>query len=379
MNLDLPSPVPLPPDVRRRALATLLDDLDAPAPRRAPWFPALVAAAVVVALVVTTSVALSGRGPDEPPLTAAAPAPGVDIRSDEGMIARCAAAVTGREGYPPATGWRVSVALGGSGDPVIIVDDAFACRLTPVGVYVSGTRGTPMGDVGVVELGPGVLVLLNPQRRVIGMDDDSWNVSLTPDAAVQVLVAPGAERPDTRFTVGDGYAGPLPEPAPAAVAVQDRTLPTRATYGSPEATDEGNDVESCVDSAPPAPAGPPDLWTPVGRIDGGQVPLLLARIGDQQVGVCVLTPDGPRFVIAPMPLLEGAARDPGALVPPPAVVLAVGAGGVYGFDQAAEFPATAPCTDVDGIAVCGDPSTGRLTIRLLVPSEDLTVPRAPGR
>lgn len=62
----------------------------------------------------------------------------------------------------PALG-RAHLAVAGSyTDPVIVVDDAFACRLSPTGVYLSGTRGTPMGDVGVVELGPGVVVLLNP-------------------------------------------------------------------------------------------------------------------------------------------------------------------------------------------------------------------------
>lgn len=105
---------------------------------------------MVVALLVSLTVALSGIGRQAPPLVAAAPVaavPEVDMRSIEGMISRFAAAVEGSGEYPPAAEWRVSLAVAGSyTDPVIIVDDAFACRLTPVGGIRAARRWATSGS-----------------------------------------------------------------------------------------------------------------------------------------------------------------------------------------------------------------------------------------
>jgi hypothetical protein len=60
----LPPSVPLPPEVRERALGTVLAGMDAAPRTRAPFLAA--AAAVVVALTVSVAVALSSSGPADP-------------------------------------------------------------------------------------------------------------------------------------------------------------------------------------------------------------------------------------------------------------------------------------------------------------------------
>lgn len=374
MTLDIPSRVPLPPDVRQRALDTVLGGLDAPGPRR--FRPELVAAAVVVALLVGLTVALSGGGRQDPPLVAAAPAgptDEVDIRTTEGMISRCAAALDGVPGYPAPAQWRVELlTYSTDGDAVIVVDDAFACGLDPLSVTVSAIGGTPIGDASAVSLGPSAMVLFNPLRRPIVLDPPDRS-GAAPDEAVQFHLVSGPEVPRDRITVGDSYTGPLPQLAAPVVTVQDRVLPMRPAYESPEATADDNDVELCASSWSSR-----DLWTPLRRIDDGPVPLLLTRIGDQAIGLCVLAADGPSFVFGPMPALEGTTFDPGDPVPAVVVRLTFEPGGATSYEPWTEAP-RADCVIPDGVAICGDPATGALTIRLLAPSEDLTVPRAPGR
>ena len=97
-ELDLPAAPPLPSDVRERALRTVLDGIDAPAvpARRAPFLAA--AAAVVVAIALTTATAISGLGPDDPAgldrLPPAAGSGGGDPhpRPDRRPVCRCRAA-----------------------------------------------------------------------------------------------------------------------------------------------------------------------------------------------------------------------------------------------------------------------------------------------
>lgn len=379
MKLDLPSRIPLPDDVRRRALDRVLDGIEEPAPRRLR--PELVAAAVVVALLVGLTVALSGFRPQEPPLVAATP-PGpepseVDIRSTEGMVSRCAAALPEVVGVP---GWQVTMTqyLGGS-DTVIVIDDRFACLLTPVSVSVSATSGTSMGEASVVGLGPAVVAVLNPQRRVVEVDGAESTYTSAPDAPVQLLALPGPGSSGTTVRVEGSFDGPLPDPEPPVLTVEDRTLPERPGYGSPEARDVDNDLELCVASAPVSATSRPEFWTGVVVLGSDAVPaVLVARIGDQFLGACELAPDGPRFLVVPMPPADGAPIDPDGGPVAPAVSLRFTEAGAVALRPAPQ-QAGSGCRDYDGLGLCGDFRTGDVTVALLTPGEDLTVPRFPGR
>jgi hypothetical protein len=279
------------------------------------WIPLLTTAAVAL-VAAGTALALSGAGPGPlPPATGGPqgvpaaralleplppdqlPAPGGEPATDEAM-ARCATAVVrgGRAAdYPPTAGWRATLHVGtGAVQSELTIDNAFACLVSPGSVAVSGTTGTPAGDVQLVRMSPDELLVLNPKRRTFTIGYGGKR--LVDDSRVEFVGIDGrAPIGDVRLTVGR-FDGPIPDPAPA-LTVFDRALPER-TY-SPD----GAQLADCLDRLPPNAFGERDLWVPVGRHDGGDAgpAALVARIGDVSAGFCVFDPgEGPTFTGAPL-------------------------------------------------------------------------------
>lgn len=367
MKLDLPSSVPLPDDVRHRALDRVLAGIGKPAPRRVTWFPALLAASVVVAVVVTTTFAVS-RTAEPPTLEVAAPP--ATVVSPE--LDRCADAVdeAGRAGdYPPRAGWALTAgaAAAEGADSVVVVNDRFACLLTPVSVAVTPVTGTPMGDASLAQLGPSVLAVLNPQRRTVTVDDPDIEV-VGADQPVTLWLLDGVGMPagvsavveDTACSTCTPYDDPLPTPAPPLVVQEDRALPERTARDA-----DSIDLDGCLTAAPGWANSRPEFWIPAGRHDDGSSapPVLLARIDGLYAGFCVLADDGPRFTAGPLPPPAGepppqiVAVDPGndALT---SVLLTVPGGTVRGEIDSRPPPDSeaggqgSSCTIVDGLMFC---------------------------
>jgi hypothetical protein len=328
-DLEPPPAPPLPADVRERVLNRVLHRMDATpsaAPRRrAPFLAA--AATVVVAIAATTVTAVTGFGPDDPagldrlPPAAVSgggsgtatgedpggdPFAGVELPPPSGdpatdlALARCAAAVvhSGRAGeYPPTREWRATLHMGsGAVESDLTINDAFGCLVSPGSVAVSGLTGTPAGEVEVVQMSAGQLVVLNPDERefAIGLPG-SQRLS---EERVTFVDVYGAETPDRmRLTVTGGYAGPVPEPVQALV-VADRDLPERS--GTPE----GRYLDECFTEVPTHAHVNDRLWIPVGwhGPGGGVPPALVARIGDLAAGYCMTDAvHGRAFAEAPLP------------------------------------------------------------------------------
>lgn len=332
-ELNLPPAPPLPPEVRDRALRTVLEGMTAPIPGRGRrWAPLLTAAAVV--LVAATSVAVvtvsddapagpallppATGTPAPPPTTgpllaplpdAEHPAPSGDPATDA-ALARCATAVV-RSGhaadYPPTAEWH-STQHGGSGavESQLTIDDSFGCLVTPGSVAVSGTGKDATTGAQVVSMSPDVLVVLNPQGRrfTLGSGDKAWSdtarVTFLRTSELQVDGAPvGASTSleDLPLSVDGGYTGTVRDVV-AAITVADRDLPQRAD------TPDGAELTSCLASPESDRYTDPGLWVPVGRQDGGGTApgAIIARIGDVAAGFCVDDPaGGPTFRGAPLP------------------------------------------------------------------------------
>jgi hypothetical protein len=313
-ELELPPAPALPADVRERVLHRVLHRMDAApaaAPRRRTSFLAA-AAAVVVAIAATTVTAVTGFGADDPagldrlpPATVSDggsgtatgedpggdPFAGVDLPSPSGepatdlALARCAAAVvhSGRAGeYPPTREWRSTLHMGvGAVESDLEINDSFACLVSPGSVAVSGLTGTPAGEVQVVRMSTGQLVVLNPAGRefAIGLPG---KMQISEDRVSFVDIYSG-ETPDRmRLTVTGGYDGPVPEPVQALV-VADRDLPERPD------TPEGRYLDECLDRLPTHAHVNDRLWIPVGWHDvgGAAPPALVVRIGDLAAGFCM--------------------------------------------------------------------------------------------
>lgn len=299
MRPDLPGPVPLPDDVRARALDTVLAGLDEPPrrSRRGLLAPLAVAAAVVAALVGSVTVATGLR--EQPPvLVPAAPAaPAVPVPgtpapgSPDDALLRC----TRADGAAAPGAGRVTAVEPLGVDTVIVVDGTRPCLATPDSVAPAPPRGTPMGEASVVRLAPSVLAVLNPGGVTVDVAEvPGVQTRGAPDAAVRLVLLPGVEVPEIPVTVEGSFDGLLPAPAPVA-AVRDRVLPERAP-GSADA----NDLEACVSSRPAWEGSRRELWQPVLRHEpgDGRPPVLLARIADLHAGFCTLAPDGPDFTWA---------------------------------------------------------------------------------
>lgn len=238
-ELDLPPAPPLPPEVRERALRTVLAGIEAPR-RRRPRVLAVAAAAVAV-LTVAATVALSGLGeqPNEPSLDQIAtgsPITSGDPHIDEALL-RCANAVRtdGRTAdYPPTNEWRTtgvllqSIPMGEEAplETAIAINDSFACFVGPSAVHVSAPQGTAVGTASVAWLTPAVLTVLNPQRQPVALIPRAAADVRPgdPTAPVQLMSfgVSGVNTANYRITVGDSYNGPIPEPTPIAVIVEDR-------------------------------------------------------------------------------------------------------------------------------------------------------------
>ena len=234
----------------------------------------------------------------------------------------------------------------------LVINDAFACLVTPASVAVSGTSGTPAGPVDVVRMSRGQLVVLNPEglEFTIGPADSG---RISEDRVTFIDIYEDETPAEMRLTV-DGYDGPVPEPV-QALTVVDRVLPERPD------TPDGDELGACLDRLPTHVDADPRLWIPVGRHDvGGAAPeALVARIGDIAVGYCVADPgDGPTFTGAPLP----AAPDDGArpvlfhrgggtallLAVPPEVTRVE----ISSVQRLGAATAEAPCTIMGGLAMC---------------------------
>ena len=141
------------------------------------------------------------------------------------------------------------------------INDSFACLVSPGSVAVSGLTGTPAGEVQVVRMSAGQLVVLNPDGRefAIGLPG---KMLISEDRVTFVDIYSG-ETPDwMRLTVTGGYDGPVPEPVQALV-VADRDLPERPD------TPEGRYLDECFDGLPTHAHVNDRLWIPVGWHDVG--------------------------------------------------------------------------------------------------------------
>ncbi|TWF80606.1 hypothetical protein FHX44_116549 [Pseudonocardia hierapolitana] len=304
-ELQLPPAPPLPDEVRERALRTVLAGTRAPRRRFAP----LVAAVVVVMATlaaVTTAVAMTGPGADEldPRLAASGPpAPTGDPAIDE-ALGRCAAAVAtsgSRDEYPPTAGWRVTDVLSHAGegqfsDTDLVIDGSFACHAGPYHVWVSTVGGRPAGGIEVARLGPGSLVLFNPQRLLVEVDPGDGYVRTSTTAVQIVSLTPAHEDwPVRRLIVRGSYDGPLPDPGEAAVEVQDRPI----LNGQAQPTN----VEACLDDQLGTWAlGSDEPQETVLTQDAqGDLPrALVGRVNGRWAAVCYDGPEGPVAVEGPL-------------------------------------------------------------------------------
>lgn len=321
-ELHLPPASPLPAEVRERALARVLADIDIPRRRRRGPFLA-VAAAVVTTLAVTTSVALVGLGrtdiqpllqppsPAEPSWPLPPDSTGVVGQMDPYFLARCANAVqqTGHAGdYPPVEQWRATFVMGtGALEPEVVINDSFACLLTPATVTVSRPTTAVAGDVAVVTMSRGNFVVLNPKNRMvtIGVDPDRSTVIGGPgllgqggrDLVSFHMIYSGEKPSDMHVKVQDGpdgkilydgsvTGGPV-EVEPPLVTFKDRPIP------QPPDSPDVVALRNCMNMAPTHVYSQPELWTPVLRHDIPGFPkALVARIGDVGIGYCIL--DAPK-------------------------------------------------------------------------------------
>jgi hypothetical protein len=320
VTLDLPGRVPLPDDVRRRALDAVLAGLDDAPPRRRTALPLLAAAVAAVLVVsITVAIGLAGRpaapaaAPLPPPATAAPALPVTPLSPTPLTDAeRCTAVARDLPGTDPRAAEEISVTgsfpLGS--DRVLVLDDAIACLATPDTVAVTAPDGAPAGGVTVSRLGPALVVLHNPDLRPVEVaEEPEVTVVGEPGAPVRLVLLsdPGAAA-RVRLEVAGSSAGPMPEPAPPAAVVRDRDLPAR-----PQGTPEDTALDACLATRGPWQDTRGELFLPVLRhqAGGGRPPVLLARIDDRYAGICTLRPDGSTFVVVPLDLAETVQTAPG--------------------------------------------------------------------
>jgi hypothetical protein len=367
VRLDPPGRAPLPDDVRHRALGTVLAGLDDAPPRRGTALPLAVAAAVA-AVLVSIGLTVGPAGPTAdpaapPPGTSASPpappAPPVSPSSSSPTDAeRCAALARDLPGTDPRAAAETSVTaeheLGS--DRVLVLDDALACLATPDRVTVSEPGGTPVGEATVSRLGPAVVAVHNPLlRRVDVAELPGVTVLGAPTAPVRLVLLPGPGLPDIPVRVAGSFDGLLPEPAPPAATERDRVLPVR-----PAGTAEDADLDACLDRRAPWQDSRGELFVPVLRHEpgGGRPPVLLARIGDTDAGLCTLRADGPQFDVVPLDPATTVQTAPGADW---ATALLVVPAGTRSADVAGD-----PCSLGEGLALCTGVDEGA-TVTLVGP------------
>jgi hypothetical protein len=325
-ELELPPAPPLPAEVRDRVLRRVVHRMDAPAAPARKLTSLAAAAAMVVAIAVTTVTSVTGFGPDDPagldrlpPATVTDGGPGAATGGDPGAdpfagvelpppsgqpatdlaLARCAAAVvhSGRAGeYPPTREWRATLHMGSDAvESDVEINDSFACLVSPGSVAVSGLTGTPAGEVQVVRMSAGQLVVLNPDGREFAIGLPA-KMLISEDRVTFVDIYSGETPDEMRLTVTGGYDGSVPEPVQALV-VADRDLPERPD------TPDGRYLDECFDRLPTHVHVNDRLWIPVGWHDvgGAAPPALMARIGNLAAGFCMTDAVyGPAFAEAPL-------------------------------------------------------------------------------
>ncbi len=377
-ELRLPDPPPLPADVRARVGTRLLDRIDDARMRRRAWVPLVAASVVVLALVATTVAVIGGFGGTRPlPPAAAQLALSGNVPVDN-ALRRCAAAVDGsteRSAWPATSTWHTTdVFLGGTSgrqesDVAIAINDGFACFAGASDVAVTAATGPAVGGVQAVRLAPALVVLLNPQRRTLGIVPDALQRFGRPDAPVQMLAlgVAGMSMADFRLTVAGVDAGRLPEPAPIGMVAQDRPSMSRA----PEPP--GTSLADCLTSALPGartlvahnpPGGPAAIaGTADGRyagfcVDAGSSPVF--RGADIPGGT------GPRVVLAPSPDAVGPTSPTVALLAVPDTITRV--------EIATGSSRSAACTLGSGFALCTLATTSPVTVTAYTGSKATPVP-----
>ena len=299
-DLDLPPAPPLPPDVRQRALRTVLreiedDDVAPPARRRRAPFLAAAAAVVTTLLASAVTVGIVTAGLERRPAT---PPPVVSTDGSVSLPAdpdlrRCAAAVVsaGRTAdFPSFDTWRVTALLlqsPGAEDHAIAINDAFACFLGMTDVRLSDPDGQAFPPVAVARLAPALLVVINPQRVLVEVEESPRTWGPGSREPVQIVrVQPGMEGWGTLLRAGDSE-GPMPNPRAEPVTVQDRPISTIApTPGAPPE----QALSTCLDH---------NLgrgWKPVlVRTVDGRATAMVGRSDAGAVGFCRINADGPFF------------------------------------------------------------------------------------
>lgn len=360
-RLPTPPPLPVPPalpaEVRERALRTVLAGIDAPPRRRAPFLAA--AAAVVVALTVSTVVAVSGPRTDGglDQLASTRPVTTGDPVTDPALL-RCADAVqaAGRSSsYPPTRTWRSTAVLFHDrvGDTAIAVNDAFGCFVAPSGTFVSQTRGTPAGAAAIALLTPATGVVLNPERVSITINDGVIRPAST--APVQYVEFGRATMVGQGYTINAfaSYDGPLPAPAPIGVQVQDQ--PPQSQAPPPGSMVQGGTaLDDCL--AIEAPGVHLGL-----TLDARGVPAARAgTVGDGFGAFCVTGRSRLVFAAGAMPL-------PADRTAPTVVALSrtEGVTGVLVAVPASSVRAEiegSPCAVGGGLALCSRAGTGAATV-----------------
>jgi hypothetical protein len=308
-DLDLPPAPPLPPDVRQRALRTVLRSMDGPAPSPTPrvriqarrW-PFLAAAAAVVTVLLASVVAVGFSG-GAPELRPAVPAP---TSGDEQSLPadpelrRCAAAVAvaGKsDQYRPFDQWRITDTLIDSpgGERAIAIDDGFACFLGPSEVRVSSPQGQVIGPVAAVRLAPALAVLLNPRRlpvRSALVPADLGTAKTDPVQLVEYGV-PFESGAHVRVVAGD-YDGPLPDVGPNLVTVQDRPS---TSYAPKPGQQPEEALATCLDGWLPWESTRTLPWklVLVHSVEG-KATAMVGRDDAGYAGFCYLTGSGPYFM-----------------------------------------------------------------------------------
>lgn len=297
-ELQLPPAPPLPAEVRERVLRTVLDGT---APPRRHLAPLVAAAVVVLTLVISTAVAITGTGTDgHRPADQLVSGPPARIGADDldEAINRCAAAVNAsarRADYPPTAEWQVTEVLeregrGFWGAVTLAINGSFVCATDAYGLRITTAGGRPAGGVQVAGLSSWQLVVFNPQRLPVETDRDLGQAR-TSTEPYQILSISGPGEADwssRRLVVPGSYDGPIPDPGPPAIEVNDR-------LGSGERT-PGQPLEDCVRAALPATRyAPPQQQEMVLRQEAREhtPAALVGRVTGSWATYCYDDPGGP--------------------------------------------------------------------------------------
>jgi hypothetical protein len=362
-DLDLPTAPPLPPDVRQRALRTVLqriedDDVAPSARRRRAPFLAAAAAVVTTLLASLATVGIVAVGPD---LRSASPPPVADgsvpLPADPDLH-RCAAAVesAGRTAdFPPFDTWRVMGVLlqsPGGQDHAIAINDAFACFLGRTAVRLSDPEGHAFGPVAVARLAPALLVVANPQRVLVEVEESPGTWGQGSREPLQIVqVQPGMQGWGTLLRAG-GSEGPMPNPKAEPVTVQDRAITTIApTPGAPPE----QQLSNCLDHN----LGRGWKLVLVRTVDG-RATAMVGRSDSDAVGFCRTNADGLFFQGGRLDSRSGTAVVTAVTDPPGTRIALVRVPAEVTRLEVRSAVGSTPCDRMYDVALCDIPDGGGL-------------------